>query len=135
METPSTKSFAQMVSKVSNGARKSLFVLPDFSENVYKSFRNIPSVCGTLLSDINTYDIVNADTVILTESAAMIFVDSDDDADVEVETPVKAEPKPKKEKAEKKEAKVEEREVNNETKETGEENAADDSGTKEETTE
>ena len=79
MEKPSTKAFAQMVSKVNNGARKSLFVMPDFSEIVYKSFRNIPSVCGTLLSDINTYDIVNADTVIFTESAAKIFVENGDE--------------------------------------------------------
>ena len=67
-----------MFSKVNNGARKSLFVMPDFSEVVYKSFRNVPSVCGTLLSDINTYDIVNADTVIFTESAAKIFVEDGD---------------------------------------------------------
>jgi large subunit ribosomal protein L4 len=79
MEKPSSKAFAQMVSKVNNGARKSLFVMPDFSEIVYKSFRNIPSVCGTLLSDINTYDIVNADTVIFTESAAKIFVEDGDE--------------------------------------------------------
>lgn len=79
IEKPSTKAFAQMVSKVNNGARKSLFVMPEFSEIVYKSFRNIPSVCGTLLSDINTYDIVNADTVIFTESAAKIFVENGDE--------------------------------------------------------
>ncbi len=78
MEKPSTKAFVQMFSKVNNGARKSLFVMPDFSEVVYKSFRNVPSVCGTLLSDINTYDIVNADTVIFTESAAKIFVEDGD---------------------------------------------------------
>ncbi|MEO6838206.1 MAG: 50S ribosomal protein L4, partial [Ginsengibacter sp.] len=43
--------------------------------NVYKSFRNVPSICGTLLSDINTYDILNAEAVIFTESAAKIFVE------------------------------------------------------------
>ena len=79
MEKPSTKAFVQMFTKVNNGARKSLFVMPDFNEVVYKSFRNVPSVCGTLLSDINTYDIVNADTVIFTESAAKIFVEDGDE--------------------------------------------------------
>ena len=139
MENPSTKTFVQMFSKINNGARKSLFVIPEHSENLYKSFRNVPSVCGTLLSDINTYDIVNSDTVIFTESAAMIFIDdSEDSADVEVETPVKAEPKAKKEKAEKKEAKTEEvteTEVKAETKEDAKEESADDTGAKEETAE
>ena len=79
MEKPSTKAFVQMFTKINNGARKSLFVMPDFSEVVYKSFRNVPSVNGTLLSDINTYDIVNADTVIFTESAAKIFVEDGDE--------------------------------------------------------
>jgi large subunit ribosomal protein L4 len=54
--------------------------MPDFDENVYKSFRNLPSICGTLLSDINTYDIVNADSVIFTESAAKIFVEDNKEA-------------------------------------------------------
>ncbi|MEO7317275.1 MAG: 50S ribosomal protein L4 [Ginsengibacter sp.] len=79
MEKPSTKLFLQMFTKVNNGARKSLFVMPEYTENVYRSFRNIPSVCGTLLSDINTYNIVNADTVIFTESAAKIFVEDGDE--------------------------------------------------------
>ena len=44
-----------------------------------KVFRNVPSICGTLLSDINTYDIVNADTVVFTESAAKIFVEENEE--------------------------------------------------------
>lgn len=75
MEKPATKKFNQVILNISGGSRKSLFVMPEYIENVYKSFRNVPSVCGTLLSDINTYDIVNADSVIFTESAAKIFVE------------------------------------------------------------
>jgi large subunit ribosomal protein L4 len=37
------------------------------------SIRNVPSVLGVLLSDINTYDIVNSEVIVLTESAAKIF--------------------------------------------------------------
>ena len=130
METPSTKSFVQMFAKFNNGSRKSLFVMPEYSENLFKSFRNVPSVCGTLLSDINTYDIVNADTIIFTESAAMIFVDdSDEILDAkEEETPVKEvkakkekvdakeEVKAKKEKVEKKEEKADPKEEKTEVK-------------------
>jgi ribosomal protein L4 len=41
---------------------------------MYLSLRNVPTVCGTLLSDMNTYDIVNANVLILTESAAKLFL-------------------------------------------------------------
>lgn len=75
MEKPATKQFNIIVGKIRGESRKPLFVMADYNENVYKSFRNIESVCGTLLSDINTYDILNADTVIFTESAAKIFVE------------------------------------------------------------
>jgi large subunit ribosomal protein L4 len=33
----------------------------------------VPSVLGVLLSDINTYDIVNSEVLVMTESAAKIF--------------------------------------------------------------
>jgi large subunit ribosomal protein L4 len=75
MEKPATKQFNKMFLTINGESRKSLFVMPEYNEIVYKSFRNVPSICGTLLSDINTYDIVNADSVIFTESAAKIFVE------------------------------------------------------------
>jgi len=37
------------------------------------SLRNIPSIKGTSLSDVNTYDIVNANVLVFTESVAKIF--------------------------------------------------------------
>jgi len=75
IENPNTKQFNHIFLNINGGSRKSLFVMPEYNENVYKSFRNVPSICGTLLSDINTYDIVNADSVIFTESAAKIFAE------------------------------------------------------------
>src|ERR1035437_6643609 len=75
MEAPKTKEFTSIFSNLSSGKRKALFVMPEYNENVYKSFRNVPSVCGTLLSDVNTYDIVNSNVIVFTESAAKIFVE------------------------------------------------------------
>jgi large subunit ribosomal protein L4 len=40
---------------------------------VYLSTRNIPNIDSTLLADINTYEIMNADVLVITESAAKIF--------------------------------------------------------------
>jgi large subunit ribosomal protein L4 len=75
VEKPATSQFSKTFLTINPESRKSLLVMADYDENVYKSFRNIPSVCGTLIGDINTYDIVNADSVVFTESAAKIFVE------------------------------------------------------------
>lgn len=75
MEAPKTKQFTQIINSLNTGARKTLFVLPEHDDNIYRSFRNVPSVCGTLLSDLNTYNIVNANVVVFTEGAAKIFVE------------------------------------------------------------
>ena len=50
-----------------------MFVIPEYNENLDLSMRNVPSVLGVLLSDINTYDIVNSEVLVLTESAAKIL--------------------------------------------------------------
>ncbi len=84
IKTPSTKGFTQIFTSLNTESRKTLFIMPEHNENVYKSFRNVPSVCGTLLSDINTYDIINSGAVVFTESAAKIFVEENEEQDKEV---------------------------------------------------
>ena len=79
MEEPASKAFAEIFNTIVPESRKTLFVLPEYDENIYKSYRNVPSICGTLLSDINTYDIMNSDTVVFTESAAKIFVEENEE--------------------------------------------------------
>ena len=79
MDAPSTKELIEIFNTIVPGSRKTLFIMPEHNENVYKSFRNVPSICGTLLSDINTYEIINADRVVFTESAAKIFVEENEE--------------------------------------------------------
>jgi large subunit ribosomal protein L4 len=78
MGSPKTKDFAGILTNLKVSDKKALFVIPEYNDNVYMSSRNIPSVLTTLLSDLNTYDLVNADVIVFTESAAKIF--SEDDA-------------------------------------------------------
>jgi len=73
MEAPKTKQFAGILKSLNVADKKALFVLPEYNDNVYLSVRNMPNVQGTLLSDVNTYDIVNANVLVFTESAAKIF--------------------------------------------------------------
>ncbi|MDQ6890951.1 MAG: 50S ribosomal protein L4 [Bacteroidota bacterium] len=84
MEAPATKKFVEIFNNLNTESRKTLFIMPEHNENVYKSFRNAPSICGTLLSDINTYDIINSDAIVFTESAAKIFIEENEEQDTEV---------------------------------------------------
>lgn len=72
-DAPKTKTFVDMLGALKAATQKVLFVIPEYNDNVYLSCRNVATVNGILLSDLNTYDVVNADLVILTESAAKIF--------------------------------------------------------------
>ena len=73
LETPKTKTFAGILNSLKVADRKSLFVMAEPNDNVALSMRNVASVLGVSLSDMNTYDIVNSDVLVLTESAAKIF--------------------------------------------------------------
>jgi large subunit ribosomal protein L4 len=73
LSKPSTKEFAGILKSLKLDGKKTLFISPEFDDNLYLSLRNIISVGGSLLSDINTYDIVNANVLVLTESAAKVF--------------------------------------------------------------
>jgi large subunit ribosomal protein L4 len=75
MATPKTKELASVLNSLQLSAKKSLFVIPEYNDNLYLSLRNLPTVTGTLLSDINTYDLVNSDVLVLTESAAKLFTE------------------------------------------------------------
>lgn len=73
LEAPKTKTFMNILSSLNVADKKIMFVLPEYNDNVYISSRNVPSVLTMLLSDVNTYDLVNSEAVVLTESAALIF--------------------------------------------------------------
>ena len=75
IDTPKTKAFTTVLSSVSKNARKTLLVLPEYDTNVYLSARNIQSNKTVVLSDMNTYDLVNASVIILTESTAKFFTE------------------------------------------------------------
>lgn len=81
LETPKTKQFVEILNGLKVNGKKSLVIFPEYSDNLYLSLRNLPRVNGTPVTDINTYDIVNADVLVLTETVAKIF--SDDEAAVE----------------------------------------------------
>jgi large subunit ribosomal protein L4 len=72
-DTPKTKEFVSVLSNLNITGKKALVVIPDYNDNLYLSLRNLPRVVGTLLADVNTYDLINSDVLVLTESAAKVF--------------------------------------------------------------
>ena len=63
-----TKAFAQVLDnlKISN---KALFVLGDLDQNVILSARNLPGTKTTQTSEMNVYDVMNAQTLVITKDA------------------------------------------------------------------
>ena len=77
LDTPKTKQFVGIMDTLKVGDKKTLFVVPEYNETLHLSSRNIPNAAAVLLSDVNTYEIVNADVLVLTESAAKIFTEEE----------------------------------------------------------
>lgn len=80
LETPKTKTFLGVLNSLKVADKKLMFVIPEYNDNAFLSSRNVSSVLTTLLSDVNTYDIVNSEVLVLTESAAKIFAGSEEEA-------------------------------------------------------
>ncbi|HPH24571.1 MAG TPA: 50S ribosomal protein L4 [Chitinophagaceae bacterium] len=77
LNAPKTKELVNIMGALNVGNKKAILVLPEYNDNVYLSTRNVPNLASTLLADINTYDIINADFLVLTENTAKIFADNE----------------------------------------------------------
>ena len=53
--------------------KKTLMVLGSLNANIYKSSRNISSAKVVNASDLSTYDILNAENLILAESSVKVI--------------------------------------------------------------
>ena len=69
LETPRTKSMVEMASNLKLGNKKLLLVLSNQNKNVYLSARNLSNVKIVTASDINTYEILDCASLVLTESS------------------------------------------------------------------
>jgi large subunit ribosomal protein L4 len=69
IETPKTKEFVSILSNLKVADKKVLMVMPGANKSVYLSARNLPKANVAIASDINTYGILNAGVLVVTESA------------------------------------------------------------------
>lgn len=67
-ETPKTKQFVQLNKNLQLLEKKSLYILNEPNKNIYLSSRNLKGSKVVSVSSLNTYDIVNASVIVLSES-------------------------------------------------------------------
>jgi large subunit ribosomal protein L4 len=68
-ETPKTKNFIDVLKALELDTKKSLFVLGNENTNVYLSSRNLKKSKVIKASEINTYGVLNANKIVITESS------------------------------------------------------------------
>lgn len=69
IETPRTKTFLEITNNLKISEKKVLVVLPCANKNVYLSARNVPNAKVAIAKDINTYGVLDANVMLVTESA------------------------------------------------------------------
>ena len=68
-EEPKTKNYTDMLLNLNLPDKKTLLVLSESNKNVYLSSRNIKNAKIASASDLNTYDILNANNLLFVESS------------------------------------------------------------------
>ena len=69
MDAPKTKDFINITKNLKVEGKKLLLVLPNIDKNVYLSARNLQRTNVMLASSINTYKILDADVLVITENS------------------------------------------------------------------
>jgi large subunit ribosomal protein L4 len=69
MDKPQTQNYLKMLSALGMADKKSVLVLGELNKNVYLSSRNLKNSKVVINSELNTYSISNANSLIFSESA------------------------------------------------------------------
>ena len=73
LEAPKTKQVEAMTKALKVADKKVLLVLPEGNANLQLSCRNIPSVKPILAANINTYEVMNANVLVMVEGAENVL--------------------------------------------------------------
>lgn len=66
-ESPKTKEFISLLNSLAVSDKKSLFLISDKNKNVFLSSRNLKKAHVSTVDEVNTYDLINAERLILCE--------------------------------------------------------------------
>ena len=73
MDAPKTKDFIKILDAIKANGRKTLVVLPENSQNIYLSSRNLPEAKVITVDEINTYVLLNANQLVLVDGVQDII--------------------------------------------------------------
>ena len=73
MEAPKTKQVVALTEALKVANKKVLLVLPEGNSNLQLSCRNIPSVKPILAENLNTYEVMNANVLVMVEGAENVL--------------------------------------------------------------
>ena len=68
-EAPKTKEFLSVVKNLNVEGKKLLLVMPESNKNVYLSARNLQKAECIIAANVNTYKVLNADVMVITENS------------------------------------------------------------------
>ncbi len=74
-EAPKTKQYVDILNNLKLSNEKVLLVIPDYNDNIYKSSRNLPKAKVMAAKDLNTYEILNANKLVLIEQSVPVIED------------------------------------------------------------
>ena len=69
LTAPKTKELMVIANNLKINDKKSIFVLPEENKNLYLSSRNLPGVAVVTVSELTTYQILNAKTIVILEGS------------------------------------------------------------------
>ena len=72
-EAPKTKEFIAMTQNLKVDGKKLLVVLPESNKNVYLSARNLQKSECIIAANVNTYKVLNADVMVVTEKSLEVI--------------------------------------------------------------
>ena len=69
LEAPTTRKYVDLLNNLKLSDKKTLLVLGESNKNIYLSSRNLANTKVVTASDLNTYDILNANNLLFLESS------------------------------------------------------------------
>ena len=75
MDAPKTKDFIKILDALKANGRKTLVILPENSNNIYLSSRNLPEVKVITVDEINTYTIMNSNHLVMVDGVQDILAE------------------------------------------------------------
>ena len=73
LDAPKTKDFVNIAKNLKVDGKKLLLVLPEVEKNVYLSVRNLQKAEVMTASQVNSYKVLNADVVVITENSLKVI--------------------------------------------------------------